>query len=103
MEALKDNNLILLGTITFIGIIALIGFFITKTKGFGPFNTSAFLILLVLIITSLLYTSCKLDGQTMGNILFAIIGFSGGLFTHINAKEKKEKKEKNDENDESKD
>jgi len=90
MNFINDNLLLII--ITFIGIVALIGFFITKKEGFGPFNASAFLILLVLIIASLLYASCKLDNQTMGNILFAIIGFSGGLFTNKNTKEKSEGK-----------
>ncbi|MEW5746757.1 MAG: hypothetical protein AB1805_15110 [Nitrospirota bacterium] len=64
-----------------IGIISLIGFFVTKTKGFGRFATSSFLLLLVIVVSSLFYASGKLDAQVFANILFAVIGFAGGLFT----------------------
>lgn len=64
-----------------IGLIAIVGFFVTKTKGFGRYATSTLLMLLVLLISSLLYSAGKLSDQTMGNILFAVTGFAGGLFT----------------------
>lgn len=64
-----------------VGIASLIGFFVTKTKGYGRFATSTFLILVVIIVSSLMYSAGKLDGQIMANILFAVIGFAGGLFT----------------------
>ncbi len=63
---------------------ALIGFFCTKTEGFGRFTTSTFLIILVLVISSLLYAAGKLEGQVMANVLFAVFGFAGGLFTSKN-------------------
>ncbi len=71
----------LLLSIFVVGIVALIGFFVTKTKGFGRFVTSSFLLLLVVIMSSLLYAADKLDGQVLANIFFAVIGFAGGLFT----------------------
>ena len=80
-----ENN-ILIYLITLIGLVALIGFFITKTDGFGRFTTSTFLIIFVVIIASLLYSSNKLDSQIMANILFAVFGFAGGLFTNKDAK-----------------
>lgn len=64
-----------------IGLAALVGFFMTKTKGYGRFATSTFLILLAVVISALLYAAGKLDGQIMANVLFAVIGFAGGLFT----------------------
>ena len=64
-----------------IGLIALIGFFMTKTKGYGCFATSTFLILIVLFVSSLMHAADKLETQIIGNILFAVIGFAGGLFT----------------------
>ena len=72
-----------------IGIFALgagsiFGFFKTKTEGFGRFTTSTLLILLVLTISALLYSSGKLEGQIMANVLFAVFGFAGGLFTSKN-------------------
>lgn len=71
----------LLLAVFIIGLIALIGFFITKTKGFGRFATSTFLLVLVVIISALLYAAGKLDSQVLANLLFAVIGFAGGLFT----------------------
>jgi hypothetical protein len=71
----------LLIAIFVVGISALIGFFATKTKGFGRFNTSTFLLLLVLVISGLFYAADKMQPALFSNILFAIIGFAGGLFT----------------------
>jgi len=64
-----------------IGVGSLVGFFITKTEGFGRFTTSTFLIILVVTISALLYSAGKLEGQVMANVLFAVFGFAGGLFT----------------------
>ncbi len=77
-----DANSWLVLAVFVISIVALIGFFVTKTAGFGRFTTAAFLLLLVLTISALLYSSGKLEPQILVNILFAIIGFAGGLFTH---------------------
>jgi hypothetical protein len=67
-----------------LGAGSLIGFFRTKTEGFGRFTTSTFLILLVITISALLYSAGKLEGQVMANVLFAVFGFAGGLFTSKN-------------------
>lgn len=64
-----------------IGVGSLIGFFRTKTSGFGRFTTSVLLIILVVTIGSMLYAGGKLDGSVMANVLFAVFGFAGGLFT----------------------
>ena len=54
----------------------------TLTTGcYGRFATSTFLILIAVIVSSLLFAGGKLDAQVMANILFAVIGFAGGLFT----------------------
>ncbi|MCR6654166.1 MAG: hypothetical protein NVV73_22975 [Cellvibrionaceae bacterium] len=74
-------ELLLLVAIFLLGAAALIGFFLTKTEGFGRFTTSTFLILLVLVISSLLYSAGMLESQVMANVLFAVFGFAGGLFT----------------------
>jgi len=65
----------------FIGFVALIGFFGTKTKGYGRFASSTLLLVLVVVVASLLYMAGKLDSQVLANIFFAVIGFAGGLFT----------------------
>jgi hypothetical protein len=63
-----------------IGLAALIGFFVTKTKGFGRFATSTLLLLLVLVLSCLFYAGDKMNASMLSNLLFAIIGFAGGLF-----------------------
>jgi hypothetical protein len=76
-----DTTAWLLLAVFTIGFTALIGFFVTKTKGFGRFATSSFLLLLVVVVSALLYAAGTFDGQVLANIFFAVIGFAGGLFT----------------------
>ena len=64
-----------------IGLVSLVGFFVTKTTGFGRFATSTFLLLLVVVVSAILFAAGKLDAHIMANIFFAVIGFAGGLFT----------------------
>ncbi len=71
----------LMGTTFVVGMVALIGFFITKTPGYGRYSTSVFLLLIVLVVSALLLSADKLDKTVLANIFFAIIGFAGGLFT----------------------
>lgn len=84
-----DTNWLLIA-IFIIGLTALIGFFVTKTKGFGRFATSTFLILLVVIITGLFFATDKIPTQLLSNIYFAVIGFAGGLFTRREKKTPKD-------------
>lgn len=77
----------LLFAVFVMGIVSLIGFFATKTEGFGRFTTSTFLILLVIIISALFYAAERLDSLVFANIFFAVIGFAGGLFTGKEGKE----------------
>jgi len=67
-----------------LGSGSLIGFFKTKTPGFGRFTTSTLLVILVLIIASLLFAGGLLEGPVLANVLFAVFGFAGGLFTSKN-------------------
>lgn len=76
-----DTSGWLLLAVLVVGLVALLGFFSTKKKGFGRFATSSFLLLLVLTITALLFAAGRLDGQVVANVFFAVIGFAGGLFT----------------------
>jgi len=80
-----DSSSWLVLAVFVIGLVALIGFFVTKTAGFGRFATSAFLLILVLIVSGLLFAAGKLDGAVLANIFFAIVGFAGGLFTQRDA------------------
>ena len=69
-----------------LGTGSLIGFFLTKTEGFGRFATSTLLIILVLTISAVLFAAGKLESEIMANVLFAVFGFAGGLFTSRNGK-----------------
>lgn len=77
-----DNWLML--AVFIVGAGSLIGFFKTKTEGFGRFTTSVLLIIVVVTIASLLFVGGKLKGDVMANVLFAVFGFAGGLFTSKN-------------------
>lgn len=71
--------LTLLGTfVIFSG--ALLGFFWRMQSGFGPYNLSALLLLVVLAVTAIALITGKCEPQTAANIIFAVVGFAGGLF-----------------------
>lgn len=66
----------------FVGFVSIIGFFCTKGSGYGRYTTSIFLILLTLILSSILFAARILEGNIMGNVMFSVIGFAGGLFAN---------------------
>jgi uncharacterized protein YebE (UPF0316 family) len=82
-----ETNCFLIPAIFVFGVVALIGFFVTKTKGYGRFATSTFLLLLVVFVSALLFSAGKLDAQIFSNLCFAVIGFAGGLFQGRDPKE----------------
>jgi hypothetical protein len=59
----------------------LLGFFWTKTEGFGKYTTATLLFVLVLYITSLAFFQGMVEGVHFMNLLAAVAGFAGGLFT----------------------
>lgn len=65
-----------------IGAASLYCFCKTKKPGFGRFTTGTLLVIMVVTISALLYAGGKLTDQAMTNILFAVAGFAGGLFTN---------------------
>ena len=75
----------LMTAIFILGAGSLVGFFMTKTSGFGRFTTSVLLIIMVVTIAALMYAAGKLGGEVMANVLFAVFGFAGGLFTSKNS------------------
>ncbi|MGH8548559.1 MAG: hypothetical protein ACRERU_08175 [Methylococcales bacterium] len=74
-----DTNTLLVVGILLLGMIALIGFFKTKTEGFGKYNTSTLVLLVVLFLCSMLFASGRMESQLFANVVLAIIGFAGGL------------------------
>lgn len=59
----------------------LVGFFWTKTTGFGPFNTSTLIAILVLLVATVAFVSGKFSGDDLSKILFALVGFAAGMFS----------------------
>ena len=49
-------------------------------SGFGPYNTSTFLLLTVASLTAILAVVGMIDAHDPTSIMLAIIGFAGGLF-----------------------
>lgn len=78
IEMLECNFLSI--AVLFIGLVAIIGFFVTKTKGYGKFSISTLLILIVIVIASLLAIANKIEQEALANLFFSVIGFAGGLF-----------------------
>ena len=74
-----DQNTALVIAISLLGAISLIGFFWTKTGGFGKYNTCTLVLLVVLILSSLLFATGRLSADQFSSALMAIIGFAGGL------------------------
>ena len=82
MEAINNVDLTTaLICLTLISIVALIGIFTTKTKGFGKYTTSLLLLVLILILSSFFFLLKLITPIFFGNIIFAITGFGGGLIS----------------------
>jgi hypothetical protein len=56
-----------------------IGIFLTKTQGWGKYSTSALILTVALFIATILLVLGKLESSSFANILFAIVGYAGGL------------------------
>lgn len=75
-----SNSCIALGFIA-LGIVALIGFFTKMLSGFGKFNTSTLILIMVLTIVPILLVNGSIESSDAVNILFAVAGFAGGLLS----------------------
>jgi len=53
----------------------------TKTQGFGPYNTSVLVLVLVLFVAALASVLHKIEFQPLVSILLAVAGFAGGVLT----------------------
>ena len=61
--------------------ISIIGIFKTKTDGFGKYTTSALVLTLVLFVAAFAFVMGRVEWTPLGNILFAVAGYAGGLIT----------------------
>jgi hypothetical protein len=57
----------------------LVGFFATKTSGFGKYTTSLLLLILVIFVGSVALATGKIEWPSLANLLFAVAGYAGGL------------------------
>lgn len=69
-----------LALVALLGIVALVCYCISKKDGFGPYNTSVLVIILVLTIAGILSIGGYLDKQSTTNIFMAVTGFIVGIF-----------------------
>lgn len=80
MELLTKEN-ILTCMMFLLGAGVLLGFFKTKEGGFGPFNTSTLVVILVVLITAIFFSQDMVDEKLISNMIFSVIGFAAGIFT----------------------
>lgn len=59
----------------------LIGFFRTKTPGFGKYTTALLILMLVTFVGAFALSIGRIEWPSLANLLFAIAGFAGGLVT----------------------
>ena len=64
--------------IVIVTIVILIGFFKTKTDGYGPYNTTILLIIPVFSFATLAFFSEKIPVEIWLNIATGIVGFVVG-------------------------
>ena len=78
-RSLMDKDSIALICLSVFGSITILGILWTKTPGWGRYSTSTLILALALFIGTTLLVLGKLEGQIFANIIFAIIGYAGGL------------------------
>lgn len=62
-----------------VSIAVLVGIFKTKTPGWGRYSTSTLLLAIALFIAAFFLVIGKIEAPVFLNIMFAIIGYAGGL------------------------
>ena len=65
--------------LTALGITTILGIFLTKTPGWGRYSTSTLILVLALIVAASFLLIGKIEAAVFLNILFAVIGYAGGL------------------------
>ncbi len=74
------KNIITIVLMLGVFLFALCGFFADKKEGYGPFNTSTLLIILALMVSVVVFLVDQTKKEDITKIIFAVIGFAGGLF-----------------------
>jgi hypothetical protein len=73
------RDVIIVGCLSAVAIVTLIGVFWTKTEGWGKYSSSTLILVLAVFITTILVVLGKLGESSFANIIFAIVGYAGGL------------------------
>lgn len=73
------QNVAVIAAAIVLGGGALVGYFTTKTVGFGRFNSSILVLILVLSFGLIALVSGFVSGQAYAQLLIAVAGFAGGL------------------------
>ncbi len=60
-------------------VVAIVGIFVTKKEGFGRYTTSVLVLTLILFVVAMALILGKVEWSPIANILFAMVGFAGGL------------------------
>lgn len=77
-------NLIHVVSIAILGLVSLYVYKKTVNGGFGPYNTSTFIIILTITVAGIIGLADGLDNATIGNIFMGVIGFAAGIFAGKN-------------------
>jgi hypothetical protein len=70
-----------------VGLGAVTGVLVTKTAGWGKYSSSTLLLTLALFVAAILLVVGKLEPSSFSNVLFAIVGYAGGLIASKKAEE----------------
>lgn len=75
-----DGALIVGATTVVIGG-SIVGFFVTKNKGFGRFTAAVLILMLVLYVACVAFAMGHMEMVPLVNLLFAMAGYAGGLLS----------------------
>lgn len=74
-----EKDSVALVCLTTVALVSIIGIFKTKTPGWGKYTSSTLILTLALFIAASLLVLGRLEAPPVANILFAIVGYAGGL------------------------
>lgn len=67
------------GVVTLIFAGALVGFFVTKTAGWGQYTSALLLLILVLFVAAIAFATNRIDWPGVSGLLLAVAGYAAGL------------------------
>ncbi len=82
-----DKEIVGIICVSSIGVATIIGIFVTKTPGWGKYSTSTLILTVALFIATNLFIAGKLESAPFSNLLFAIVGYAGGLIASKKAED----------------